>query len=759
MAESDKIYDPSIINTFVEETEEILGDLSNALMQLENMPNHIELINKVFRYAHGIKGSSAMFGFTKITELTHKLENVFDKVRNGDLLINTAIMNIIFAAVDKTKQLLTEVKTCEDLGVSIQDNLTRLEDIIQGNVKDVKYGHSNYSEGNIEFINTDIFQLKNMPPPYAIKVKDAFKQGFKFYELLITSHNQAQETISKIGSISCDVGEIITGFPFPKTLPCQKEPQYNIYQQFNILLLSSRLSQEDIERYVHILFEKEETELNINIKEIFLEDINKLGNEPKMLGEYLVEGGVLNESDIEAALAKQKRLGEILIAEGKVKKRDIDIALAKQQVVKKTDDTSRSIRIDMERLDRLMNLIGEQSIISNNMEKVRRRLAGKKIPGISRELNDFFNNSITSANIMKDMQKMMVTIRMVPLNTIFQKMNRIVRDISKNQNKEIKLKITGEEVLVDKAIIDKLNDPMVHLIRNAADHGIEVKEIRENVGKPASGIIYIRGIKKKNKVIIEVEDDGKGIPLQMVKKAAVRKGIMSSEEAEQLSEKEIVKLIFLPGFSTAKYVTDISGRGVGMDIVNTIIKELNGEIDVQTIPGKGTKTTLILPINSGILEKMLIKALIISVEDTSFAIPVSSVKETINIRSADIESVNNIEVISHRGDVIALIQLGDLLNINPLLPIEGFSEEGILRDRDKEDGKCNIVIISHDNEQRGIVVDHIVGYREIVNKPLDSYLKNIICNFISGTTFLEQGEIGMVLDVKALINLQKKVDV
>ncbi len=748
-------FDPSLVKEFLGEVEETLSNFGGDLLLIEKSPNDPDLINRVFRSAHGIKGMSAMFGFNKVSQLTHQMENVFDKVRQGKLAIDSHIMDILFSSLDMTKELIEEIRTQEDKGIDTKKNIELLKAVLEKGAEPVKAK----GEIDIKALNPDIANL--VTSYHKEVIAEAIQKNEKIYEVqlnLIDAVISADVNPIAFLKILELAGDLIASTSIPFGVPDLDNfnPEKHYFKLF--FLISSKTEDKKI-RDVFTSF----------IKDVYVKEMPIIKPAaPPPIGEILLSEGKITEDDLEEALSKQKpkTIGEILIEEGKVKEEDIKEALSKQKKEEKPAAAkeekaviAKTLRVDQDKIDLFMNLIGEQTIITTTISKMGKRLKAIRDARIAREIDEIFNASIAGERIIDEMQKTILKIRMVPLKTIFQNYPRIIRDVCGKTGKDIDFRMLGETVELDKNVVDKLNDPLVHMVRNSADHGIEMPSEREKAGKNRKGKIALQARVEEKFVIIEVEDDGQGINVKRVKEKAVEKGIISRDEAERMSRDDAVQLIIAPGFSTAKEVTDISGRGVGMDIVITMLKSLGGRIDINTEEGKGSRMTMTIPINIGILEKMLLRALIVSSGNHQFAIPVEGVIETLSVQDADIEKMKRRSAMYLRGEVLGIVPLNEIIRLNgrrlPTLTPTLSQRERERGSRGDSLGKgasldeTPIVVITDGKKKVALSVDRLLGQQSIVIKPLQGFLAGI--REIKGATILGDGRVILILNTEELI--------
>jgi two-component system chemotaxis sensor kinase CheA len=473
--------------------------------------------------------------------------------------------------------------------------------------------------------------------------------------------------------------------------------------------------------------------------------IDSLSAPPKMLGELLIDSGKVTEEEIELAKAQQRKIGEILVDQGKLEKEDLDVALRKQNIMKAAeqakeqsapdgnikdvsinkDKLPQSMKVDQEKIDKFTNTIGELVVAKNAYEyMVQKLILDYDLP--SSLLKDFKDNSNLIARISQDLQRDILSLRMLPIRQIFNKFPRVVRDIARKQDKQIELRIIGEDTEIDKKIADILSDPLVHLVRNACDHGLENADDRISSGKLETGNLILKAYNEGSFVYIEVIDDGRGINSKKVLQKAISKGLVA--EDEQLSEKDIIQLILEPGFSTADQVTDISGRGVGMDVVKSSITSVGGFIDVSSSEGEGSRITMKIPVTIGMSTSLLVRMN----DDEFYAFPIENVAETIKVSKDDVKDLHFSKGIYYRGNVLPLFQLSKLL---------GGKEKEL-------DDEVNIVISVTDAGKTGIIVDELLNRMDIAIKPVPEYFAHL--NYIGGVTILGDGQAVLVLNVNQL---------
>ena len=635
-----------IVQDFLVEADELLEELDEDLVRLENESEDEELLNKIFRAFHTIKGSASFLGFEKLTELTHKLEDVLNKLRKFELKLNSDMMDAILGGVDKAKEIIGLIKDGGDPeSVDIDENVKQLVSFLDENYK-----------------------------PEA-KSEDKAEGAMTEEELV---ELQEQEVMEEEAEAEAESGES------EKEKPKSKDE-----------------IEAEIERLLKQRME-EDKEKRLKRKEKILSEMQK---------KQTTESSEKKEDE-----SKTKNVPE-------EKKKPV-MAKKSKPIVEQT------IRVDVQRLDDLMNLVGELVLGKNRLVSVAQK-ADEKFSGdeVVEELGEVANQ-ITL--VTTDLQMGVMKTRMVQIGKVFNKFPRVVRDISRELNKEVELIIEGAETELDKSVVEEINDPLVHIVRNAIDHGIEAPEDRVKLGKPSKGKIVLSAYHEGNYIVIEAADDGKGMDPEKLKQKALEKGLITETEARQMSKEEAFALIFKPGFSTAEKVTNISGRGVGMDVVKTNVEKLNGIIEIKSEIGKGTKVILKIPLTLAIIQALLVK-----VTKEYFAIPLVSVVETVRITKDDIDKVENKDVLRLRENIIPLVYLGDTLGV-------GKNKKTL------DEKEIYVVVVAIAEKKIGLIVDELIGREEIVIKSLGNYLTNI--KGISGATIMGDGSVTLILDVANVIN-------
>ncbi|WP_320175711.1 chemotaxis protein CheA [Maridesulfovibrio sp.] len=717
--------DDMTTQVFKEEAYELLGELETSLLELEDVPDDMDIINRVFRALHTIKGSGSMFGFEAIAEFTHEVETIFDKVRNGELAITKNLLSLSLAARDHIYSML-ESSTGE--GDSSVGN-----GILEG-LKDVAADGAEI-EQEIED-ETTVASGEEIEPDEITEVdvkESCSSQSLKsLYQIVIkvAAGNDVEE--ENLDPLLEDLGQI--GVVCSKVLHRDDEVWWDVIFQSS----ADSMSIEEIFFFTDI-------PVTVNVREVAREDVadifdphhddenEDLSAEPaqtKKLGEILVERGAVASEAIDEALAvqkplvDQKPLGELLTEKGVVSKQKVESALAEQTATKefksaakksrKKVDTASSIRVSAEKLDYLVDLVGELVIVQAQISQVVSSKADPSLTALSEELE----------RLSDELRDSTLGIRMLPIGTTFSKFRRLVRDLSEDLGKEIDLNTNGAETELDKTVIERLGDPLVHLLRNSIDHGIEGPEKRTAKGKPRRGTITLTAEHSGGDVLIIIEDDGKGMSTEVIKAKAVEKGLISTDQ--DLGDKDIFNLIFEPGFSTAQSVTNVSGRGVGMDVVKRAIDSLRGSIDITSKEGQGTIITIRLPLTLAIIDGLQVR-----VGDDYFVIPLSLVEECVELTSKDVEEANGQQFVNLRGEIVPYIRIREWFEVEgESPPIE------------------QIVITGLDGSRIGVVVDTVIGEHQTVIKSLGRVYRDV--EGISGATIKGDGTLALILDIPKL---------
>ena len=637
-----------IMEDFLIEAFELIEQIDHDLVELESNPEDLELLNRIFRVAHTVKGSSSFLNFDVLTELTHHMEDVLNKARKGELKITPDIMDVVLESVDMMKGLLESIRdngSDAAAGIDIKNICVRLTQI---------------SEGEAPSAAAEAPAAAPAPEP----VKE----------------------------------------PEPATPAEEAAPEVSDAEL-------SKLSDSEVEAEIERL-------LKVRKAEDQARRASK-GIAPKSPEEIAPATSAAPAPAPKPAPSRERD------ADKKVPAASSNSAVAQEQ----------TIRVEVKRLDHLMNLIGELVLGKNRLLKiyddVEERYEGEKF---LEELNQVVSSL---SLVTTDIQLAVMKTRMLPIAKVFNKFPRMIRDLSRDLGKQIDLEISGEETELDKSIVEEIGDPLVHIIRNSCDHGIEDPETRKAMGKPEKGLVQLKAYNEGNHIVVEIVDDGKGLDADMLKSKSIEKGIITEREADAMSEKEAFGLIFRPGFSTAAKVTNVSGRGVGMDVVKTNIEKLNGIIDIESEVGKGTVMKLKIPLTLAIIQSLLV-----GTQEEFYAIPLASVLETVRVPIDDIYTIDGKNVLRLRDEVLSLVRLSDVFGVEKVF-----------------DGGDHtyVVIIGVAEAKLGIIVDTLVGQEEIVIKSMGDYLQNI--PGIAGATIRGDGRVTLIIDVGAMMEMAKDIKV
>lgn len=660
------------LDIFLEESKEHLGNLNQKLLDLEKNAGDMAALNEIFRAAHTLKGMSSTMGFEDLADLTHHMEDVLVDFKEGTLQVDTISIDAIFKCFDRIQTIIEQIETGGNGEIDNSDLINILQSIKSGIIDKQGKGMVVSGDGNEMEESTENDEPDFQFSDYDLTIlQEANSRNLKVLnlraEVAPDSLMKSVRAFMVFKAIEED-SEIIKSNPGAQEL---EEGKFDNY--FDLLIISKTDSQSLIKRLESI------SEIKVqSLTEIEVENLTVAGGEDEV--------AAVSEAD---NIVGSKKVSKI----------------------------KQTVRVDIDRLDNLMNLVGELVMHKGRLEQI----------GATEKLTELNETIEQIDRISGDLQSVVMKVRMVPIEQVFNRFPRMVRDLSKDLNKEIDFLIEGKDTELDRTVIDEIGDPLIHLLRNAIDHGIELPAERVKFRKPTRGTLMLRARHEGNNVYIEVEDDGAGIDPERIKQKAVDKGLIGTREAEGLSREEAIELLFIPGFSTAEQVTDISGRGVGLDVVKNKIEALNGEINVDSKLGKGTKFKIKLPLTLAIIQ-----ALMISVRDEIYAIPLSSVDETTIITEADIKMIQNQEVIMLRGNVLPLYRLAVLLEV----PTEATSDD------------MYVVVVRRADKQIGLVVESLIGQQEIVIKSLGKLLAGV--PGIAGAIVAGDGNVRLILDIATL---------
>ena len=706
------------LEIFLDETGEHLQCLSDQLMILENEPENEDTINEIFRAAHSLKGMAGTMGYKRMQTLTHDMENVFSEVRNGKMKVSSHLIDVLFQALDALEEYKNVIQETRDEGTN--DNETIIKELQQ--ILDEGTGAAPApASAPTQEEKTDKAENKEEP---AEGGSDA-EMKWKSVKLQEHEVNVVKDALSK--------GSHVYGFTVfvQETCILKAARAFLVFKALEELgeVITSDPSVQDIE--------DEHFDFDFSLYIVSDSDFDK------------VKAAIMSVSEIDHASGEEIKAGsEILSAvETESQSEPSESTAPKQEEAKavpaKTETApapaqgqaggkkaaagkpvvNRTVRVDIEKLDVLMNLVSELIIAKNSIVSYSNAASEANVSGFNEQIE--YLESVTT-NLHESVMK----VRMVPIESVVNKFPRMIRDLSKKLDKKMELFMTGEETELDRTVVDEIGDPLMHLLRNSADHGLESNEVRKERGKPEVGSIFLDAYQDGNNVVIEVRDDGNGIDVSAVKAKAIERGTITPEQAENMTDKEIIDLLFLPSFSTAKVVSDVSGRGVGLDVVKSKIEALGGDVSVKTKLGEGSTFSIRLPLTLAIIQ-----ALMVSVGGEKYALSLGSIQTIENISSSEIRYVENKEVIHLRGSVIPLVRLDQIL--------------GVESQKENEDDLI-VAIVKKGDSLAGLVVDALLGQQEIVIKSLGKYI-NCSNRLISGATILGDGEVALIIDANVLM--------
>lgn len=692
------------LEIFIDETKEHLQSLNQQLLVLETEPENTETINEIFRAAHSLKGMAGTMGYKRMQRLTHDMENVFSEIRNGKMSVTADLVDVLFKGLDALEGYLSNIQESADEGTEdYEDIIQQLNTILDiglgketAGVKAVAQETVAAATSSAAAEKTQAAELKYKNLTIADYEKRAIikAEGMGINAYGITVYIQEYCILKAARAFLVfkaleELGDVIKSQPEVQDIEDEK---FDL--DFSVIILSKA----NMEKIKSII-------LNVSeVKDVVIEKISVDNSEAADVAEE-------NTTETEATVEKTNSSST---ASGKA-------AASKQQAAKPV--VNRSVRVDIEKLDVLMNLVSELIIAKNGLVSIS---ASEK----NNRNESGFNEQIEYLErVTTNLHESVMKVRMVPIESVVNRFPRMIRDLSKKLDKKMELYMTGEETELDRTVIDEIGDPLMHLLRNAADHGLESNVERVAAGKPSVGSIFLDAYQDGNNVVIEVRDDGAGINVEKVKKKAVDKGTITADQADLMTDKEVIDLLFRPSFSTAEIISDVSGRGVGLDVVKTKIEALGGDIEAKTKLGEGSNFIIRLPLTLAIIQ-----ALMVELGPEKYAIPLGSIQTIEDVLSTDIKYVHSKEVINLRGTVIPLIRLDNMLEVPKT---------------EKQQDNLTVVIVSKGDRLAGIVVDNLIGQQEIVIKSIGKYINNN--KIIGGATILGDGEVALILDVNTLV--------
>jgi two-component system, chemotaxis family, sensor kinase CheA len=686
---------------FREEASELLSHLEDQLLELESQPLNGELINAAFRAIHTVKGSAAMFGFDPVSKFAHEMETALDLCRNGTLAITKDFIGLALKGRDQLRQLMEfESLVPEDIARESESLLRRFVDFA--------------GKGKAPHAAPKPAPREEPAPGPALPTR-TYRIAFTPASGIFKNGTKVLNLVQELASMG--VADV---FPHLERLPRLEDMDAEACYAWWEVLLTAAVDENAIRDI--FIFVEDLSELKIEVVS------GGADGEQKRLGDILVERGDVSRGDVIEALDSQRKLGEVLVESKLVSKPQIESALVEQEHLKKLQERSEaaaaSIRVASDKLDSLVDLVGELVTLQARLAQTSLDLGDPPLSSVSEQFE----------RLISQLRDNAMSIRMLPIGSTFNKFRRVVRDLSLELGKEVDLVTEGADTELDKTVIEKLGDPLVHIIRNSVDHGIERPETREGAGKSRAGVIKLIARHSGAYVLIQVTDDGKGLDREAIKAKAIERGLLSA--GQDLTDQELFNLVFEPGFSTAKTVTTVSGRGVGMDVVKREIDSLGGSVQLVSSPGAGMSVTLKIPLTLAIIEGLLVL-----VGREYYVVPLSAVDGCIEIRSDEIRDLGERRIISYRDEIVPFIQLRSFFDF-------GSEGEGAEEGAGGEPEIEQIVIVSAQDYRVGLVVDQVLGNFQTVIKPLGRMYRDV--DGVSGATILGDGTVALILDVNRL---------
>ncbi|MFB4162894.1 chemotaxis protein CheW [Alteribacillus sp. JSM 102045] len=671
------------IEVFIDESQEHLQAVNDNLLQLEKEPGDLSIVGEIFRSAHTLKGMGATMGFEDLAHLTHHMESVLELIRNEQLEATSDVMDVVFEAVDDLEEIVVDISNGGDGTRDIQEVTNHLE-ALQGIESTKTTGEE---AAMAEALAGDTSMINENYDEYELTVLAQSKeQGYQAYQIQVSLDEKTMLKAARVYmvfEVLEQVGDIIKSTP-----PAEELEEEKFVFTFIITLISASEAEEIKQRILKV---SEIT--SVEVEPVHIETYKQ---------QSLKEEETKNKNQLDTTPPANKKTDKAESSPGK-----------------KGTELNKTIRVNIDRLDVLMNLFEELVIDRGRLEQISSELANS-------ELNETVERM---SRISGDLQEIILNMRMMPVDQVFNRFPRMVRSLSKELGKKVNLEIIGAETELDRTIIDEIGDPLVHLLRNSIDHGIENPEVRKEAGKPEEGTVELRAYHSGNHVFIEIEDDGAGINKEKVIGKALEKEVITEEDLEKMTDKQIYGLLFASGFSTAEEVTDISGRGVGLDVVRSTFESLGGVVTVDSHLGKGSLFSIQLPLTLSIIDVMLVE-----VAKEKYAIPLTAIVETAIVNKNEVYSAHNQKVIDFRGKVVPLVFFDEIFQV----PTE-----------EKDNEYYSLVIVNKGEKVAGLVVDSLIGQHDIVLKSLGNHLNNVFA--ISGATILGDGQVALIVDTNALI--------
>jgi two-component system chemotaxis sensor kinase CheA len=663
------------LSIFIDESREYVQSLNESLLKLEKNPRDEETVNETFRILHTLKGMAGTMGFERMAKLTHRMEQLLDKVRSKKIALTSDLLDRLFAGVDMIDKMVNNVASGGNDQVNEED-LKSLMDAFEVVQEQKVEEQKVQSETKKESVDVEDSVMK--------VIHEASKEGYSAFKVKVTL---AEGTIMKavrmymvFKAIEDSGGQVLSSVP-----PVEDIEQEKFDREVELVIIAKQ-DAESLHKMIASISE---------IEKVTVMTIAKVQEK-------------LKEEEKEREVKKEEVLEEAKIVEEK----------AQEQKISQKRRLVQTVRVDIDKLDTLMNLMGELVISRSRISDILRKYNIKEVDESLSQLN----------RITLDLQNVVMKIRMVPIAFVFNRFPRMVRDLAKQLSKEINFVIEGEDTELDRTFVEDIGEPLVHLLRNAIDHGIETKEERIAKGKPPVGTVVLSARHEGNNVVIEVKDDGRGIDRATVLKKAIEKGLISEAQAENLSDEKVYEFLFLPGFSTRSNATELSGRGVGMDVVKNVVESLNGTVKIESVKDRGTTVTIRLPLTLAIIQ-----ALLVTVNNHVYAIPIANIDSTLNVSANKIQKLQDKLVTVIRGEIIPLVKLWEVFGLNG----------------HKEEQYYNTVIVRMGNRKYGLVVDSLIGQEDIVIKSLGKIFNDV--RIFSGGAILGDGSIALILDVSNIV--------
>lgn len=676
------------LSMFIDESRDHLQAMNEQMLSLESSPEDITIVQNIFRSAHTLKGMSATMGFEDLASLTHEMENVLDLVRNHKLKMDSFIFDCLFKSLDSLESMVEDIIQGGTGQADVTEIVAALKSIVSGDyTKSGGAGGTTAKAASTTIAGGELDEFQ-----YSILLQ-SIEAGIPVLRLEVTVRQDCVLKAARaymVFNVLEQNGEVI------KSNPSVEDIEQERFDQSFVVYYISQIDSDELQKQVASVSE-------IDKADVIVLDQTKL---TELMSPPSGSNAVAAQAQAETAAASTQE--------------------APKQEAKKAPAAGgapvagRTIRVDIERLDTLMNLFSELLIDRVRLEQLASEIRRSELTETVEHMS----------RVSSDLQNIVLKLRMVPIDTVFNRFPRMIRDVAKTLDKKVDLIITGADTELDRTVIDEIGDPLVHLLRNAVDHGVEPSAERVAIGKPETGTIHLRAYHSGNHVFIEIEEDGRGINRDKVLKKALENNVLTKEQAERITDDEVNQLIFASGFSTADKISDISGRGVGLDVVKTKIQSLGGQVQVDSIWGKGSKFSVQLPLTLSIISAMLIR-----LNNEKYAIPLSSIVETMAVRQEQIRSVHGNRMVEYRTGVIPLVSLADLFDVPGGTNIS--------------ENETQVVIIRKGDKMAALVVDEFIGQQEIVLKTLGKYLTKLFA--VSGATILGDGQVALIIDTNALI--------